>query len=47
MELIYYLIFLDRDKMDVYWDKSVVILFPSAFFFGRFFFLVDAESGRG
>ena len=23
MELIYYLIFLDRDKMDVYWDKVV------------------------
>ena len=22
MELIYYLIFLDRDKMDVYWDKT-------------------------
>ena len=23
MELIYYLIFLDRDKMDVYWDKTL------------------------
>ena len=26
MELIYYLIFLDRDKMDVYWDKTSCFL---------------------
>ena len=26
MELIYYLIFLDRDKMDVYWDKVTASL---------------------
>ena len=26
MELIYYLIFLDRDKMNVYRDKSIKVL---------------------
>ncbi len=26
MELIYYLIFLDRDKTDVYWDKTSCFL---------------------
>ena len=29
MELIYYLIFLDRDKMNVYRDKSVTRIFFS------------------